>query len=116
MQQVSRTAREGCPCLVVVFEEVVQEVHAFRGDQVGILRVGELVPGAAGMAPHQTLQLGVQLYPILAQVVVQLISAQHLGNLDKLVVVVVTVEEGLLPKHHTYSSTPLPASNSQAAA
>ncbi len=75
MQQVNRTAGAACPYLVVVFEEVIQEVHAFRSDQVGVVRVGELDPGATGMAPHQTLQLGVQLYPILAQVVVQLISA-----------------------------------------
>lgn len=63
---------------MIIFEELVQEVHAFLSDQVGVLSIGELVPGAPGMSPHLVLQLGIQLYPILAQVVVQLICAQNL--------------------------------------
>lgn len=64
--------------LVVIFEELVQEVHAFLSDQVGVFGIGKLVPGAPSMSPHLVLQLGIQLYPILAQVVVQLICAQNL--------------------------------------
>ena len=64
--------------LVIIFEELVQEVHAFLSDQVRVLCIGKLVPGAPGMPPHLVLQLGVQLYPVLAQVVEQLICAQDL--------------------------------------
>lgn len=63
---------------MIILEELVQEVHAFLSDQVGVFCIGELVPGAPGMAPHLVLQLRIQLYPILAQVVVQLICAQNL--------------------------------------
>ena len=63
---------------MIIFEELVQEVHAFLSDQVGVFCIGKFVPGAPGMPPHLILQLRIQLYPILAQVVVQLICAQNL--------------------------------------
>lgn len=74
--------------LVVIFQELVQEVHALGSDQVGVLCIGELVPGAPGVPPHLVLQLGVQLYPILAQIVVQLVSAQNLHALHHALILV----------------------------
>ena len=66
--------------LMVVFEQLVQEVHAFLSHQVGVLRVGEFAPRPSGVPPYQVFQLRVQLYPILAEVVEQLICAQDLQD------------------------------------
>lgn len=38
---------------MVIFEELVQEVHAFLSHQVRVLRVGELGPGPPGVPPYQ---------------------------------------------------------------
>lgn len=67
--------------LVVISEELVEEVEGFRGHQVLVVAVDEFGPGFARVAPHQLLQLRVQLDAILLQVPVQLIRPQHLHRL-----------------------------------
>ena len=63
---------------MVISEQLVQEVKGLRGDQVLIVAVDELGPGLARVAPHQLLQLRIQLNAVLLQVPVQLICPQHL--------------------------------------
>ena len=44
--------------------------------------------------------LGVEFYFVLVQIVKEIIRAQHLGNLDQLIRVTVTVEERFLAEDH----------------
>lgn len=67
--------------------------HAFRG----CLCFSEVVVSIDSLsnAVHEG---GLQHDGVLVQVVVELFCAQHLGNLDQLILVVLTVEEGLPPE------------------
>ena len=54
---------------------------------------------------QETIKVGIKLNAILLEVSVELVCAQHLGNLHQLVVVVVSVEEGLLAEDHAREHT-----------
>mmetsp|Transcript_9124 Transcript_9124/g.28278 ORF Transcript_9124/g.28278 Transcript_9124/m.28278 type:complete len:520 (-) Transcript_9124:64-1623(-) len=92
--------RRGKPLLVVVAQQLVQEVQRLGRDEVLVLCRAELLPRLARMAPHQRLEMRVQLDAVARQVGVQLLGAQHLSDLNQLVVVVVPVEEWLLAENH----------------
>ena len=47
---------------------------------------------------EQLVVLRIQCYVVLIYILIQALGAQHLGNLDELVVIVVAVEERFLPK------------------
>lgn len=86
--------------LVVVAEQLVQEVNGLVGDEALVVRVDERVPGLLGEAAKDVIVLGVELNLILVEVLKELVSAEHLGNLDQLVRVALAVEERLLAEDH----------------
>ena len=84
--------------MVIVDEELAEEVNGGRVGQVLVLGAHEAAEGLLGAVSEQLLHVRVQHKPILVQVGVEVIRAQHLGNLHQLVLVVVAVEERLLAK------------------
>ena len=85
---------------MVVPQQLVQEVDGLVADEPLVLRVDEAVPGLLLEAAQDVVVLGVELYLVLVQVVEQVVSAEDLGDLDELVGVAVSVEEGLLAEDH----------------
>ena len=67
-----------------------------------ILGVDELAPALAGdgLGWEQVIVVGVQLQVVLVKIGEKLLSAQNLGNLHQLVVVVAALEEGLSFEDH----------------
>lgn len=51
-------------------------------------------------APDDVVVLSVKLYLVLVQVVEEVVSAEDLGDLDKLIRIALSVEEGLFPEYH----------------
>jgi len=85
---------------VVVAQQLVEEVDGLVADEALVLRVDEAVPGLLLEAAEDVVVLGVELDLVLVQVVEQVVGAEDLGDLDELVGVAVSVEEGLLAEDH----------------
>ena len=66
-----------------------------------VLAIDEFVPGFLGVLPNHIVVLLIESHIILVNVSVELICAEHLGNLHELVVVVLALEEWLLLEDHT---------------
>lgn len=86
--------------LVVVAQQLVQKVDGFVGDEPLVLRRDEAVPGLLLETAENVVVLGVELNLVLVEVLKELVSAEHLGNLDELIGVALAMEEGLLAEDH----------------
>ena len=85
---------------VVVAEHLGQHVEGLLADEVLVLAVHELVPRLLRVLPQDVVVVGVQGHVVLVDVGKQLICAEHLGDLDQLVIVILALEEGLLLEDH----------------
>ena len=88
--------------LVVVSQKLVQEINGCIRDKALVLRGDKFAPWLARISAENLVILNIQLQVVLLQVSKQLVSAQNAGNLDKLIVVVVSVEERLLAENLRY--------------
>ncbi len=86
--------------LVIVAQQLVEEVNGLVGYEALVLRRDKAVPGLFLEAAEDVVVLGVELNFVLVEVLKELVGAKNLGNLDKLVGVALTVEEGLLAEDH----------------
>lgn len=85
---------------MVIAQELVQKVNRLLADESLVFSVDKAMPGLAREAGEDLIVLGIQLDLVLVQVLEQLLGTQDLGNLDQLVGVAVTVEEGLFAENH----------------
>jgi hypothetical protein len=88
------------PYLVVVTQKLVKEVNGIVADKTLVVGVDERVPWLLGVAAENVVVLSVKLNVVLVEVVKQVFGSKHLGNLDQLVRVAVSVEERFPPKDH----------------
>lgn len=86
--------------LMVVAEELIKEINGVIADEPLILSIDEAVPALLGEAAENIVILSVELNVIFVEVVEEVFSTQDLGNLDQLVRVAVSMEEGLLAEDH----------------
>lgn len=88
---------------VVVPEHLTEQVEGLVAHQMSVLLIDKLGPGLArdGVLGQQVLVVRVERQAVLVKVSVKFFSAEHFGNLDELVVVVATLEEGLPLEDHT---------------
>lgn len=87
---------------MVVSQKLVQEINGCIRNKALVLRGNKFAPWLARISAENLVVLNIQLQVVLLQVSKQLVSAQNAGNLDKLVVVVVSVEERLLAEDLSY--------------
>ena len=66
-----------------------------------ILGVHELVPGLAGLVSKDVVVVAIKGYLVLGDVVKEFVGAEDLGDLDKLIIVVLALEERLLLEDHS---------------
>jgi hypothetical protein len=85
---------------VVVAEQLVQEVNGIVADKSLVVGVDERVPWLLGVPAENVVVLSIQLNVVLVEVVEQVLGSENLGNLDQLVRVAVSVEEGLASEDH----------------
>lgn len=85
---------------MVVSQKLVKEVNSLVADETLVLSVNKRVPRLAREARENVIILRVQLNIVLVQVLKELFSSKNLGNLNQLVGVAVSVEEGLLAENH----------------
>ena len=71
-----------------------------------VLGVDELVPRLLGVLSEDVVVVRVQCHVVLVYVRVQLIRAQHLRDLNQLVIVVLALEERLFLKDHAREHAP----------
>ena len=86
---------------MVIFQHFCEHVEGLLRHEVLVLAVHEFVPWLLGVLPEDVVVVGVQGYVVLVDVGKQLVSAEHLGDLHELVVVILALEEGLLLEDHT---------------
>ena len=88
---------------VVVPEHLAQKVESLIRNQLIVLGVDKFGPGLAWdvVVWQQIFVVGIECQPVLVEVGVELLSAEDFGDLDKLVVVVTALEEGLALEDHT---------------
>merc|ERR1719509_540652 len=96
----------GQPLLMVVPEQFVQEVQGLRAHEVLVLAVHKSLPSLSRVTSKDVRKSGIELNLVFVQVFVELLCSENLGYPDQLVVVVMTVEERLLPEDHTCQHTP----------
>lgn len=87
--------------LVIIPEELGNEVNGFLRHKVLIFSGNEFLPWLLRVTAQGAIEVRVQLKIIGIKVMEQLFGAKDLGDLHELVIVVVTVEEGLLPEDHS---------------
>lgn len=87
---------------VVVSQHLAQQVKCLIRHQLIVLRVDKFRPRLARnrVVWQQIFVVGVEGEPVLVKVSVELLSAENLGNLDELVVVVTALEERLPLEDH----------------
>mmetsp|Transcript_21970 Transcript_21970/g.54127 ORF Transcript_21970/g.54127 Transcript_21970/m.54127 type:complete len:291 (+) Transcript_21970:147-1019(+) len=92
--------------LVVVAQALIQKVERLRRHKVLVVAGHKRVPALTRVAPQDAVVVAVELHIVLVQVRVEVVGAEHLRDLDKLIVVVVTMEEGLFPENHSRKHGP----------
>lgn len=85
---------------MIVTQKLVEEIDSFIADEPLVIGINEAMPGFLLKAAEDVVVLSIELNLVLVQIVEQVICAQHLGYLDKLVAVRVAVEKGLFAKDH----------------
>lgn len=85
---------------MIITEKFVQKVNRFIANEALVLSIYKREPRLPGKAGENLIILRVELDLILVQVLEQLLGTEHLGDLDQLVGVAVTVEEGLFAEDH----------------
>lgn len=86
---------------VVVAEHLAQQIQGFLGNELVVLSGDELLPGLAGLLADDVVVVAVQCHVVLLNVREQVVCAQNLRDLDKLIVVVLTLKEWLLLEDHS---------------
>jgi len=82
--------------LVIVAQQLVEKVDGFRDSEVLVLGRHEALPGLLAVRAEQVHKVRVEHQAVLVEVGVEISRAEHLGDLDQLVLVVVAMEEWLL--------------------
>lgn len=85
---------------MVVAQQLVKEINSLVADKTLVVGVDKAVPGLLLEPTQDIVVLSIQLYLVLVQVVEQLVRAENLGNLYKLVRVRIAVEKRLLAEDH----------------
>ena len=88
---------------MVVPQHLAQQIEGLVRDKLVILRVNELGPGLAGdgLRGEDVFVVGVKGEAVLVEIGVELLSAEYLGNLHELIIVVGALEEGFTLEDHT---------------
>ena len=92
--------------LMIVSQQLIQEIDRLWRYQMLIVRIDKLTPRLPRVPSDQRFQVRIQLDPVLVQVRVQFLRAQHLCNPDQLVIIVVAVKKRLLTKNHPGEHAP----------
>ena len=87
---------------MVVPQHLAQQIETLVRHKLVVLAVNEFGPGLSRdrVLGQKVIVVGVEDESVLVEVGVELLRAQDLGNLDELVVVVTTLEEGLSLEDH----------------
>lgn len=85
---------------MVVSQQLVQKVNGLVADKTLVLRGHKAVPRLLLEAAEDIIVLCVQLNLVPVKVVKEVVGAEDLGDLHKLVRIATSVEEGLLPEDH----------------
>lgn len=92
--------------LMVVPEKFIQEVKSFWRHQMLIFAVYEPLPSLPTVPAQYVGESGVQFYLIFSQVFIKFFGTQNLSDPDKLIVVIMTMEERFFPKDHGSQHAP----------
>jgi len=92
-----------CKTLLVINDENLgEEIESISSGEVLVRGVDELLPGLSREVADLSIELRVQSRKlILGHVLTDNLRADNLGNLDQLIVVVLTMEEGMCHENHT---------------
>mmetsp|Transcript_4296 Transcript_4296/g.9737 ORF Transcript_4296/g.9737 Transcript_4296/m.9737 type:complete len:330 (-) Transcript_4296:185-1174(-) len=90
----------GQPLLVIIPQQLGHKVNGLLRHQMLVLIRDKLLPRFLGMPPQNPIEMGIQLQVVGIQVVEQLLRTENLGNFHQLIIVIMPVEEWLLPKNH----------------
>jgi hypothetical protein len=85
---------------VVVSQKLVQEINSLVGNVALVLGVDKQMPALAGESSKNIVVLRIKLNIVLVEVIKELLGSKNLGNLDELVGVGVSMEEGFLAEDH----------------
>lgn len=85
---------------MVISQQLIQEIDSLVGDKSRVLGVHETVPVLLWESAEDIVVLGIQLNLILVKVVKQVFCAKNFGNLDQLIRVAVSMEEGFFSEDH----------------
>ena len=85
---------------MIVSKHLTQQIKSFIGYQMVVLSIDKLVPRLARLSSNKIVVMIVQCKTIFVNVCEEIVSSQNLGNLDKLVIVVTSLEERLFLKNH----------------
>lgn len=87
----------------------MNRVHGFLGYLAKVpVHQHRYSPNRIGIPSKQLIILRIEPYAVLVDVCIQFIRAQNLGNLDKLIIVIMTMEERFLPENLTRENRELP--------
>mmetsp|Transcript_15243 Transcript_15243/g.28172 ORF Transcript_15243/g.28172 Transcript_15243/m.28172 type:complete len:137 (+) Transcript_15243:112-522(+) len=89
------------PGSMVVDEKPVDEVNRLCVGKVMVLRCDKFDPSLARMPPKHVIKMRIKLEGVLVKVCEEAIRAKHACNFHKLVVIVMTMEEGLFAEDHS---------------
>ena len=97
---VHSVPRSDSLCMVVL-EHLRKQVDCLISDKLVVLRSNKFGPRLTWMVTENIVVMRVQLHTILLHVGEQFVSAKDLCDLYKLIVVVLTLEEGFFLENHT---------------
>lgn len=90
----------GEPILMIETEKLVQEIQGFLAAEVLVFLRDELRPILPRVAPENVIELGIQSQLVLVQVLLQTVGPEDFRDLDQLIIVVPSVEEGMHDEDH----------------
>jgi hypothetical protein len=85
--------------LVIIAKQLVQEINGRVRDEALVLWRHKFAPWLTGISSENLIVVNIQLQIVLLQVSKQLVGTENTSNLDKLIVVIVSMEEWLLTEN-----------------
>lgn len=85
---------------MIVAKQLIEEVNGLVADKALILSCDERVPRLARESRQNIVVLRIQLDVVLVQVLEEFLRSKHLGDLDELIGVAVSMEERFLAENH----------------
>ena len=85
---------------MVISQQLVKKIDCIVTDESLVLCIHKTMPILLGKPPKYVIVLSIKLDIVFVKILKQVVSAEHFGDLDELIGIAVSMEEGFFSEDH----------------